>query len=96
MANELRENGEAPRVVRFLRCRTTKRYFGEQGWTEDLNSAKAFPGAMEAAQACVRYALANVELVLCAQNIPAPGKESRVECIQDRRDPHSRGDSKAS
>src|SRR5690349_25129107 len=68
MARGLNENREAPRVVRFLRCKTTQRYFAEQGWTVDLNSAKAFPGAMEAAQACVRHGLADVELVLCAQN----------------------------
>ena len=55
------------RAIRLLRCRNTNLYFSEEGWTKDLKSAKVFFDAMEAAQACVRHGLVDVQLVLRAQ-----------------------------
>jgi hypothetical protein len=66
MADRLNETSGKQGVVRLLRCRRTKRYLAEKGWTEDLESAKVFCDVMEAAQACVRHGLVDVELVLRA------------------------------
>ncbi len=49
-----------------LRCRATKRYFTEEGWSADLSQAKTFPNEEEAMRAILAHNLRDVELVLWA------------------------------
>lgn len=51
-------------VRRLLRHRNSKKYFKDGGWTHDPGEASCFSNALEAAAACARYQLDNVELAL--------------------------------
>jgi hypothetical protein len=68
LADRLMGIVQRQRVVRLLRCKRTNRYFARKGWTEDLDSAMVFSDVMEAAQACVRHGLVDVELVVRAND----------------------------
>ncbi|HYG33751.1 MAG TPA: hypothetical protein VEC99_03145 [Clostridia bacterium] len=48
----------------LLRCRTTKRYFSGEGWTEDIFGAQPFPNEQEAMRACAEHHLQDIELVV--------------------------------
>lgn len=49
---------------RCLRNQTSKEYFKEGEWTRNPEEASNFADAVEAAAACARYGLSNVELAL--------------------------------
>jgi hypothetical protein len=51
-------------ALRVLRCRRTRRYYGDDGWTHDPERAKSFPDGVEAVRDCVSNNLRNIELVL--------------------------------
>ena len=53
-----------PTAARLIRCRNTKRYYNESGWSDDPAQAYVFPNETEAARACVVHDLHDVELVL--------------------------------
>ncbi len=64
MAETIKKTGLEPEVFRLLRCRKTRRYFRDDGWTEDATEALTFCDEMEAVRACIENGLNDVELVL--------------------------------
>jgi hypothetical protein len=53
-----------PSVRRLIRCLRTGEYFRGGQWTSDPNLADQFADAGKVVDACVRYHLVDVELVL--------------------------------
>ena len=51
-------------IKRVLRNRTSAAYFADGGWTQNPAEARSFSDVVEAAQACARYGLDDVELAL--------------------------------
>jgi hypothetical protein len=51
-------------VRRLLRCRRSRAYFSDGKWTDNPSEARHFGSAREVAEACIRHALKDVELVL--------------------------------
>jgi hypothetical protein len=51
-------------IKRFLRHKSSREYFKDGGWTADPQEANHFKDAVEAAEACARYGLNDVELAL--------------------------------
>ena len=51
-------------VKRFLRHRDSQQYFKDGGWTQDPEEADTFEDVVEAAEACARYGLTEVELAV--------------------------------
>ncbi len=57
-------NIEDKTIKRLVRHRLTRRYLTEHGWTDSPDNAKVFSDALDAAQACARRGLLDVELAL--------------------------------
>ena len=51
-------------VKRFLRHQESQQYFKDGGWTHDPEEADTFEDVVEAADACARHGLTQVELAL--------------------------------
>jgi hypothetical protein len=51
-------------IRRFLRRRSSREYFKNGDWTANPKEASQFSDAVEAAQACARYGLDDVELAI--------------------------------
>jgi hypothetical protein len=51
-------------VKRFVRHTITRQYFKAGGWTEFAKEATVFADSLEAAHACARHGLMDVELAL--------------------------------
>jgi hypothetical protein len=51
-------------VMRWLRHKGSQEYFRDGAWTTDPDEASHFCDAVEAAKACARYGLTDVELAL--------------------------------
>ncbi len=51
-------------ITRLLRHRGSNEYFKHGSWTADPAEADTFSDAVEAAEACIRYGLNDVELAL--------------------------------
>ena len=75
----IERNEDRMGVVRVIRCKHTSRYFGEQGWTEDLGGAQIFGDNIGAVRTCVEHGLNNVELVL-----RVPGSSHDLFCTTIR------------
>jgi hypothetical protein len=66
MAVMVKDSTREQTLLRLLRCMKTRRYFKDEGWTDDPSEAKVFADETEAVRACVRHNLDDVELVLRA------------------------------
>ena len=55
----------------FIRSTQTRKYFHAGQWTLDSHLAQAFPDRSNALDACFRYHLTNVELVLQVRSEPS-------------------------
>ncbi|HTL59295.1 MAG TPA: hypothetical protein VL361_26720 [Candidatus Limnocylindrales bacterium] len=51
-------------IKRVLRHRSSSAYFADGHWTENPAEAHSFSDVVEAAEACARYGLSDVELAL--------------------------------
>jgi hypothetical protein len=58
------KNGEAKEIRRLLRRIDSREYFQAGAWTLDPQQAQTFEDVVEAAEACARYGLMDVELAL--------------------------------
>jgi hypothetical protein len=56
--------GSCYSVKRLVRHTITRQYFKAGGWTEFAEEATVFADSLEAAQACARHGLIDVELAL--------------------------------
>jgi hypothetical protein len=63
MANVLRTREERE-IKKLLRRIDSQEYFNEGAWTADPSQAQAFEDVVQAAEACARYGLMDVELAL--------------------------------
>ena len=51
-------------TARLLRRRGSQRYFNGSDWTDDPCKARSFVDIIEAAEACIRHDLTDVEVAL--------------------------------
>ena len=51
-------------ITRVLRRRESEEYFKNGGWTNDPEEADSFEDVVEAAEACIRHGLSEVDLAL--------------------------------
>ncbi len=51
-------------TARLLRHRRSRAYFEDGRWTEDAETATNFPDIGQVAEACLKYQLSDVELVM--------------------------------
>ncbi len=63
-ARILSSPGQEITIKRLVRHRQSHEYFKRGGWTTDPTQADTFSDSVEAAQACARYGLKDVELAL--------------------------------
>jgi hypothetical protein len=56
--------GEEKEIRRLLRRIDSQEYFQEGAWTPDPEQAQTFEDVVEAAEACARYGLMDVELAI--------------------------------
>jgi hypothetical protein len=63
--------GGGTAIKRFLRHKASGEYFKEGGWTANPADASKFNDALEAAEACARYGLNDVELAIRYESAPA-------------------------
>jgi hypothetical protein len=56
--------GEENEIRRLLRRIDSQEYFHDGAWTPDPAQAQTFEDVVEAAEACARYGLMDVELAL--------------------------------
>ena len=64
--------GRVKDVRRLLRHKVSLEYFRDGQWIDDPHEATSYSDVMQAAQACVRYGLCDVEMVLrCDRPSPA-------------------------
>jgi len=64
IARKLGGNGQEQAVRRVLRHNDSREYFKDGGWTSNPSEANCISDAVEAAEACARYGLSDVELAL--------------------------------
>lgn len=64
MAELIKETIQSTPVYRLLRCQKTRRYFKDEGWTEDPSEANTFSDEIDAVRTCIERGLSDVELVL--------------------------------
>jgi len=62
--NQLNTATQTQPVKRLLRRNGSSEFFREDGWTEKPEEAKTYSDVLEAAEACARHGLTNVELTL--------------------------------
>jgi NAD(P)H-hydrate repair Nnr-like enzyme with NAD(P)H-hydrate dehydratase domain len=63
-AKTFRELGPEQAIRRFVRRRSSSEYFKNGDWTANPEEASQFSDAVEAAEACARYGLDDVELAI--------------------------------
>jgi hypothetical protein len=63
-ARKVKRNGQEQAIKRVLRHKDSREYFKDGGWTSNPNEANGFSDVVEAAEACTRYGLNDVELAL--------------------------------
>ncbi len=63
-ARVLNAGREEKTIRRLLRRRDSREYFQDGGWTTNPEQAQTFDDVVEAAEACARYGLMDVELAL--------------------------------
>jgi hypothetical protein len=56
--------GEEKEIRRLLRRIDSREYFQDGAWTADPEKAQRFEDVVQAAEACARYGLMDVELAL--------------------------------
>jgi hypothetical protein len=64
MSARVLKKGEDKAIRRLLRRRDSREYFQGGAWTPDPTEAQTFEDVVEAAEACARYGLRDVELAL--------------------------------
>ncbi len=64
MSARVLNSGEAKEIRRLLRRIDSQEYFQAGAWTPDPEQAQTFEDVVEAAEACARYGLMDVELAL--------------------------------
>lgn len=64
MASTLNSGERQRPVQRVLRRRGSREYLKDNGWTEKPDEAITFDDALEAAEACIRLGLKDIDLVL--------------------------------
>ena len=62
--NQLNTETQAQAVKRLLRRNGSSEFFKEDGWTNNPDEAKTYCDVLEAADACARHRLSNMELAL--------------------------------
>ena len=63
-AKTIRGAIEEKPIKRVLRHRTSSAYFADGRWTRNPSEARSYGDVVEAAEACARYGLSDVELAL--------------------------------
>src|SRR5690242_19618598 len=79
MAELLKQTDETRGIYRLLRCRKTRHYFRDDGWTSEVEKALIFDDEIEAVRACIDNGLIDVELVL-----RTPGSGTDLFCTPIR------------
>jgi hypothetical protein len=64
MSARVLTNGQDKAIKRVLRRIDSQEYFQAGAWTPDPTQAQSFEDVVEAAEACARYGLMDVELAL--------------------------------
>jgi hypothetical protein len=74
----------APLVSRVIRSVTSHQYFRHGQWTSDPALADHFPDAGKVVEACIRYHLSDVELVLKLETEPSGAFDTHLRLLDHK------------